>query len=242
MTQRQSQQLAGIIFVVVPVLINIPYSLLIADFHYPDILRQPPAEILLKFHEGGTGLILTWWAFGFIGIPLIYSLTVLHRILRREDTPYLVTGTVCGIIALIAQFVGLLRWTFVVPFLADTYALPTSSQAARDAAIVTFQAVHQYGGVVLGEHIGQLFTIIWMLLVSGAMLKSTDFKPWLGWMGILGACIYLLEQLELFATVIPQLPVLSVAGLIGSLMWLIWMMVIGVGILRMRAGAQQASN
>jgi len=136
MTQRQSQKLTGIIFVLVPILINVPYGVLIATFQYPDILRQPAGEILLKFHEGGSRLILTWWVFGFIGIPLIYSVIGLHYILQREDTPYLITGTTCGVISLIAQFLGLLRWTFVVPTMAEVYANPTSSQGAKDAAII----------------------------------------------------------------------------------------------------------
>jgi hypothetical protein len=233
-TKRQSTTLAGILFVVIPILINVPYGRLISGFHYPDVLRRPAGEILLKFHEGGPGLILTWWAFGFVGIPLLYALLVLHRLLQREDTPYLLTGTVCGLTALVVQFVGLLRWAFVVPVLANTYADPASTQSAKDAAIVVFQAVHQYGGVVLGEHIGQLFTITWMLLAGGAMLKSTFFRPWLGWMGILSGLVYLLAQLELFATVIPGVPVIAVAGLVGSLLWLIWMVLVGVRMLRMR--------
>jgi hypothetical protein len=236
MTQRQSQKLAGIIFVVIPILINVPYGMLIANFQYPDILRQPAGEILTKFHEGGSHLILTWWIFGFVGIPLIYSVISLHSLLRREDAPYLFTGTTCGVISLIAQFIGLLRWTFVVPSLADVYVSPASSQASKDAAIIGFQVVHQYGGVIIGEHIGQLFTVVWMFLVSAAMIKSTAFRPWLGWFGIISGVIYLLAQLELFATVIPGVPVISIAGLLGSLLWLIWLVLIGITMLRRRAG------
>jgi len=213
----------------------LPYSLLIANFQYPDILRQSAGEILSRFHEGGPGLILTWWAFGFVGIPLIYSVIVLHSLLEREDTPYLLAGTVCGVISLFAQLVGLLRWTFVVPILANAFVDPASSQATKDAAIITFQAVHHYGGVIIGEHIGQLFTIIWMFAVGAAMLKSSWFRPWLGWFGILSGIIYLLAQLDLFATVIPGLPVISIAGLVGSLLWLLWLILIGIRMLRVRA-------
>jgi len=240
MTQNQSHKLAGIILVAVPILINLPYTLLMVNFQYPDILRQPPSEILLQFHEAGTGLVLTWWAFGIIGIPLIYSVIILHSLLQRADTPYLVPVTVCGVISLLAQLVGLLRWTFVVPVLADAFVDPASSQATKDAAVIAFQAVHQYGGVVIGEHIGQLFTVIWMFGVGVAMLKSPWFKPWYGWFGILSGFIYLLAQLELFATVIPALPVVSEAGFIGSLLWLLWLVLIGIRMLRARAAAQLA--
>ncbi len=235
MTQQQSRKLAGIIFIVIPILVNIPYGILIASFQYPDILRQPAGEILVKFHEGGSRLILTWWAFGFIGLPLIYSVIGLHSLLRRDDTPYLVVGTTCGVIALVAQFLGLLRWTFVVPSLADAYVNPASSQATKDAAVIAFQVLHQYGGVVIGEHLGQLFTVVWMFLAGAAMMRSNVFRPWLGWFGIVSGVIYLLAQLELFATVIPGIPVISIAGLLGSLLWLTWMIMIGITMLRTRA-------
>jgi hypothetical protein len=235
MTSQQSRRLAGIILIVVPILINVPYSLLISRFDYPDILRHPAGEILARFHQGGPGLIFTWWTFGIIGVPLIYPVTILHSLLKREDTPYLVTGTVFGLLSLVAQLVGLLRWTFLVPVLADAFADPASSQATKDAAVIAFQAVHQYGGVIIGEHVGQLFTILWMLLSGIAMLNSPSMKAWLGWFGIVSAIIYLFAQLELFATVVRGFPVIPIAGLLGSLLWLIWLILVGISMLRMRA-------
>jgi hypothetical protein len=241
MTQRQLRLVVGAIFVAVPILINIPYTLLIVRFDYPDILRQPAGEILTRFHEGGAGLILTWWAFAIIGLPLIFSVIGLHQILHREDTPYLRAATVFGIVSCVAQMLGLLRWTFVVPILANTYADPVSSQATKDAASMVFQAVHQYGGVVIGEHVGQAFTIAWMLLVSAAMFRSPLFRAWHSWFGIVSALIYLMAQLELFATVIPQAPVIPAAGLIGSLLWLVWLILIGVNLVTLR-GAEHRNQ
>lgn len=237
MTQHQLRKVVGTIFIAVPILINIPYTMLITGFDYPDILRQPASDVLTRFHEGGTSLILTWWVFAIIGLPLIFSIVGLHQILHREDTPYLPTATIFGVTSALAQMLGLLRWTFVVPILATTYTDPGSSQAAKDSAAVVFEAVHQYGGVIIGEHIGQTFTIVWMVLVCAAMFKSPLFRPWLSWFGIVSALIYLTAQLELFATVIPQTPVVSAAGLVGSLLWLVWLILIGVKLVRLRAGA-----
>lgn len=73
-------------------------------------------------------------------------------------------------------------------------------------AEVTFDAIHQYGGVVLGEHLGQLFTIAWIVMVSAMMLRSTIFRPWLGWFGLFAAAVYSIAQLELIATVIDDFP------------------------------------
>lgn len=237
MSTTWHRRLAGIFFILGAVLVNIPYTLLIANFQYPDILREPPGYILTQYQAGGTGLVVTWLAFAWVGVPLLFAILILQKVLEREDTPYLSSGTLAGVIGGVAQMVGLLRWVFVVPTLAGIYTDPTASAATKEAVAVVFQAVHQYGGVLLGEHIGQAFTILWMLLVSFAMFRSSLFRPWLAWFGIVASLVYLLAQTELLATVIPGFPVVPQTGLIGSLLWLIWMIVTGIFLLR--ASTQQ---
>ncbi len=226
------RKLTGILFIAGALLVNIPYTLLIMNFNYPDILREPAGTVLTQFQAGGTSLIFTWLAFAWVGIPLFFAIILLQTVLDRADTPYLWSGTVAGIIGVTTQMIGLLRWTFVVPVLAGLYTDPTSSASAKEAAIVVFQAIHQYGGVVLGEHIGQSFTIIWMVLVSVALFRSPLAKPWLGWFGIVAAVVYAAAQMELLATVIPTFPVVPEAGLVGSLLWLAWMIVLGIFLMR----------
>ena len=172
MKSKWHRRLTGILFIVGAVLVNIPYTLLVMSFDYPDILRQPAGHILTRYQAGGTGLLLTWLAFAWAGLPLLLAIVMLQKVLEREKAPYLWSGTIVGVIGAIAQMIGLLRWAFVVPVLAATYTDPAAGAAAKEAAAVVFQAVHQYGGVVLGEHIGQTFTILWMLLVSLAMFRS----------------------------------------------------------------------
>jgi hypothetical protein len=234
MNATKHQRLAGILFIVGAVLINIPYTLLIMSFDYPDILREPTGTILTRYQEGGAGLTLTWLAFAWVGLPVLFAIVMLQKVLEREDTPYLWSGTVAGVIGGITQMVGLLRWIFVVPVLAKIYTDPASSSSMKETATVVFQAVHQYVGVVLGEHIGQIFTILWMLLVSLAMFRSYLFKPWLAWLGILASVVYSLAQTELLATVLPDFPVVPQAGLVGSLLWLAWLMITGIFLLRTR--------
>lgn len=236
------RRLTGILFILGAVLVNVPYALLIKNFDYPDILREPIGHLLTRYHEGGAGLLFTWLAFAWAGIPLLFAIVMLQKILEREDTPYLVCGTVAGIIGVLAQMIGLLRWTFVVPVLARTYADPLASDAAKGSAAIVFQAVHQYGGVVLGEHIGQTFTIIWMLVISSAMFRSDLFRPWLAWFGILAAAVYSFAQTELLATVIPDFPLVPEAGLIGSLLWLLWMIILGIFLVRAQTSAAHEND
>ncbi|HSF83071.1 MAG TPA: DUF4386 family protein, partial [Anaerolineales bacterium] len=130
------------------------------------------------------------------------------------------------------QMVGLLRWPFVVSVLARLYTAPQASEVTKEAVAAVFQAVHQYGGVVMGEHIGQAFTIFWIALLSLSLLRSSLFPRWLPATGFITACVYLLAQGELLATAMPGFPVWDLAGLLGSLLWLAWLIALGILILR----------
>jgi len=225
---KQYQKWAGFLFIAGAVLVNIPYTLLIVNFNYPDILREPSGDILTQFQAGGSGLILTWLAFAWVGFPIFIGVLMLGKILEGEDRAFASTATVFGIISLIAQIIGLARWVFVVPQLAAQYTDPTATEGSRAAIEIAFQVVHQFGGVLLGEHIGQFFAVAWMFTTSLIMLKSPLFKPWMGWFGIAASAVYLSAQTELLATSISSFPVVPEAGLVGSLLWLAWMIMMGV--------------
>lgn len=228
MSQFVFRKLAGIFFIVGALLVNIPYTLLIMNFDYPDILRQPTAEILTKFQAGGDTLIYTWFAFAWVGLPMLFGAIMLKQILTDEHAPFLETATTLGVIGFIVQVVGLLRWVFVVPALARLYTDPAADSATQAAVAAVFTAVHQYGGVILGEHMGQFLIILWMSMISGIMYKSKMFSKWIAVLGWVASAIYILAQTELLATAIPTVPVIDWAGLVGSLLWLVWMIVMGV--------------
>ncbi|MBP6811999.1 MAG: DUF4386 domain-containing protein, partial [Saprospiraceae bacterium] len=203
-----------------------PYTMLTIVFEYPDILRQDTASILTKFHAGGASLIWTWFAFAITGLPLLPAYIFLGQKLEGK-APLVRVATTIGVVGLIVQMVGLLRWTFVVPVLANTFVGATD-EATKTAAIVAFKTIHQFGGVILGEHLGQLFTIFWTVAISMSFSKLNLFPKWVNWLGFIGSFIYLLAQAELFATVMPGFPVWEMAGFVGSTLWLVWLVVVGV--------------
>jgi Domain of unknown function (DUF4386) len=228
MSTKQFRQLTGLFFIFGSILVNIPFTLLIMNFDYPDILRLPTAEILTRFQAGGNSLIYTWLAFAWVGLPLLFGVIMLKRVLEKEKSPFLEMATTIGVIGFIVQVIGLLRWVFVVPVLARLFTDPSTDSVTKAAIPAVFIAVHQYGGVILGEHMGQFLIIIWMSIISGIIYKSKMFSKWLAWLGWITSVIYLLGQTELFATAIPNFPVLDWAGLYGSLLWLVWMTLLGI--------------
>ena len=219
----------GLLLIAGAIGVFIPYTILTMTFEYPDILRQDTGTILTKFHKGGSSLILTWWTFAILGLPLLVAYILIGQKFENR-LGFIKWVTTFGVVSGIVQIIALLRWVFVVPVIANSYI--TGDIAAKTAAIISFQTIHQFGGVLLGEHIGQLFTIIWTVMISYAFIKLDIFSKWIGWLGIIASAIYLVAQAELFATIIPGFPAWDMAGFIGSTLWLIWLLIVGIKFLK----------
>jgi hypothetical protein len=194
MTTRSRVATAALL-IIVPVLFNLFFFLLQSTFGYPEILREPADTILRQFAAGGTSLVAIWYGFALTPALFIPAAVLLRRAFPA-DSPLLALATPFAIVAGVAQVLGLLRWPFLVPGLAQAYLDPTASDATRDAVLVVFSAFHQYAGVAVGEHLGYLATGAWTLVMAGAMLAGAPFRTWLGWIGIVAALGILAGLLE----------------------------------------------
>src|SRR3954449_3718245 len=157
---------AGLLLIAVPVGFNVAFTLLAARFDYPDILRRPSAEVLSKFRAGGTPLLLMWWAFMLTALLMVPLVVLLPGAVDLGDPPLVGVPTVLGVLAALVQFLGLVRWPFVVPYLAraDADAEAEVSAPRREAVDVVFQAFNRYLGVGVGEHLGYGLTGAWTTL------------------------------------------------------------------------------
>ena len=137
----------GLLLIVVPIAFNASFFLLQRAFEYPDILRQPTDDILRRFKAGGAPLRRLWYAFA-VSALLFTPVPILVQQVFGPDAPwYLAVGTLLGVLAGVVQVLGLIRWSFLVPSLADSYTDPHATPAIRESVAVTFQAFHRYVGV-----------------------------------------------------------------------------------------------
>lgn len=227
----KKEKTTGLLLIAGAIGVFIPYTILTMIFEYPDILRQDTGTILTKFHTGGSSLIVTWWAFAILGLPLLVAYILIGQKLETKLS-FIRWVTTIGVISGIVQIIALLRWVFVIPVIANSY-VSSADAAEKTAAIISFKTIHQFGGVLLGEHLGQLFTIIWTVMISYALIKLKLIPKWISWLGIIASAIYLVAQAELFATVMPGFPVWGMAGFIGSTLWLIWLVIVGIKFLKL---------
>lgn len=159
----------AIALIVVPVMFNWTFASLAKQFEYPEILRQPTSEVLAKFRAGGSKLVMTWWLFAMSALAF-GLVAVLMPVQLGLGTPLIVLIATLGLLASLTQFLGLVRWPFMVPHLARE--AEHANEAKLAAIDVVFQSLNRYLGVAVGEHLGYLFTGLWTAALGGALLSN----------------------------------------------------------------------
>jgi hypothetical protein len=94
------------------------------------------------------------------------------------------------------QFLGLIRWPFLVPYLAGADADADISPARRETIDIVFQSFNRYLGVAFGEHLGYVFTGGWSVLTGVALIQATNPPWWSGIAGIVVGALLMICSLE----------------------------------------------
>jgi Domain of unknown function (DUF4386) len=239
-TSRGLRRTTGGLFVAGAVAFAGAATVLSATFEWPDILREPADVVLPAFVAGGTSLIWTWFATAWTYAVLVVPILLLPAALGRRDDPALRVATYLGATSVVLSLIGFLRWVFVVPPLADSYvAGDATTRAAVEAA---WTAQHQFGGALLGEHLGQLLVIGWSVTLSIVILRRRILPRWLGVSGLAVSAVYLLNQGDILATAVPGFPVWDLAGLLGSTGWGLWVAALGVVLVRGSVGTDRPAR
>lgn len=224
---------AALLLIVVPIAFNLAFLDLGRTFDYPGILRREPAEILDRFADGGSGLLLRWQALLLSALAMLPLVALLAIVV---DAPVALTTVtiVIGSAAALVQAIGLARWPFAVPELARRYraAAGAGDEAERRSIEVTFVTLHRLLGVGVGEHLGYLLTGAWTLLAGASILASTVLPGWLGVIGLPIGTAMLLGALEFVGS--HERHGWALAGAIvpiAYIAWSLWLVAVGVVLL-----------
>ncbi len=226
------ERATGLLLLAMPLAFNVLFFLLGRRFDYPATLRQPTGEILRRFQAGGVTLKVIWHAFFLTAVAFVPLVILVGQVLAEDELAIVPLATTFGVLAAVVQFLGLIRWPYLVPYLARTFLDPASSEATRDAVAVVFQAFHRTLGVAIGEHLGYLLTGLWTLLIGVAMIQGDAFPAWLGWPGIVLGLALMVGSIE-FAGPFEERG-WGFAGMlvpIAYIAWSLWLIVAGVTLL-----------
>jgi hypothetical protein len=223
---------AAVLLLALPVAFNVAFGALAATFDYPDVLRRPTPEVLAQFREGGTTLLVWWWIFALTAAALAPLAVVLAAAMEGASETLLVLGATTGVLAALVQLLGLIRWPFVVPYLARVDAELDGDAARREAVDIVFQSLNRYLGVAVGEHLGYLLTGAWTVQVGVAVSQSDLAPTWFGALGVGIGLVLALCSLEFVGPA--ERDGWKLAGAttpIAYIAWSVWLVGLGVALL-----------
>jgi Domain of unknown function (DUF4386) len=223
--------LAGMLLIALPIAFNVAFGMLAARFDYPDVLRRPTGEVLAAFRAGGRSLVLLWWAFTLTALALAPAVVLLAGSIADADGTLLAVATVVGVLASLVQVLGLVRWPFLVPYLARVADEPGLSEARREAVDVVFQSVNRYLGVAVGEHLGYALTGAWTTLAGVALTQTAAAPAWIGGVGIIIGPVLALCALEFVGGRADGWKVAEKLTPIAYVAWSLWLAATGVALL-----------
>lgn len=222
----------GVLLISLPIAFNVAFAALAAKFDYPGILRRPTEEVLERFRAGGPGLVLLWWAFAMTAVLLAPLAVLLSSVLVGVDPALLAVGVIVGVLAASVQFLGLIRWAFLVPYLARAVEGPDATPARTEAVDVIFQAFNRYLGVAIGEHLGYLFTGVWSILVGVAIMQGMGLPAWIGLAGVIVGAVLALCSLEFVGPFERSgWKLAAVLTPVAYIAWSLWLVVTGIAVL-----------
>ena len=162
-------------------------------------------------------------------VPLV---VLVSAAIGDADPTLLGVATAVGVLAGLVQVLGLIRWPFLVPYLARAAAAPDATPARRETIDIVFQSLNRYLGVAVGEHLGYLLTGTWTTLIGIAITQGSDVPGWLGIPAIVIGPVLVLCSLEFAGRHEPSgwklaerlTPVAYIA-------WSAWLIALGVALL-----------
>lgn len=206
--------------------------LLAQRFDYPDVLRQPTDEVLRRFRAGGSSLVLIWWGFTLSAVLFAPLAVLVGTQLGDADRSLVVLAVVTGVLASLVQFLGLIRWPFLVPYLAREADGAAPGSARAEAVDVVFQSFNRYLGVAVGEYLGYTLTGVWSILTGVALIQTDAVPGWLGVIGVVIGPLFLLSSFEFLGRFEPS--GWRLAGQvtpIAYILWSLWLVAVGVAFL-----------
>ncbi len=214
---------AGALLVAVPLIFAAGFTGLQMTFDYPDILRHPAGEVLVRFASAGADLHIYWYAMMTAALGMIPASIASGLHFAKRDTLLASLALGFGVLAGLVQALGLIRWVILVPGLAANYVAPGAREMDQAITASVFEATNLYLGLGVGEHLGYLFTGVWTLLISALLFADRRLLSLIGFALSLAVMAGMLEPFGV--------PMAASINAVGYSLWALWSLALGVSLL-----------
>jgi len=177
-------------------LIVVGNLLLASAFNFPDILRQNPNERFTLFQANQGTIIPAYYMMSITSLLQVFMATAMYHLTKRGrlvDIFALTAGVLLGIF----QMLGFFRWVVLIPMLSTAYA---AQEASSETIFFLEKFANTYFGMTVGEHMGTLFTGLWLIALGIVLVKNNAFDKKLAWLGLISGVTLFIQSYESVAS------------------------------------------
>jgi len=199
------------------------FFILAPAINWPASLDAPPSDILPLILDR-SGAVFSGYLSYLIHAIVLIPLAVLLRGALGLSGGFATVAITLGVLAGFAKALGITRWLFLMPGLAEAWVDPATTEAEQAAIGVVYEAFNAYAGGV-GELMGVgLFAGSWTVLLSIALIRKGT--PLLGWAGLGSAVLLFSTLLSVVGIESPLMLTLS------GILWQFWTLALAIWLIR----------
>lgn len=224
---RKLQMSTGVLAVTSGSLFFIGFLLLKIFFGYPEMIRATPDVLLPKLYEQRHIVPYLYYVGVGIGGLCLFFFSLLARQLfaKKGENIWSYLASRCGMISGLLLYAGIIRYTFLFPYLAEQRVSGLHDPKTID---LMFQVANIYIGNSIAEHVEFTFTLLMLVFFSIANLQVRFARKWVSMLGFVAAAFIFYGNSEFLY----PLPGAFISNRIGSAMLAVWLISFGLSALR----------
>lgn len=215
----------------------IGFLLLKMFFGYPEMIRATPDVLLSTLYEQRHLVPYIYYVGVGIGGLCLFFFSLLARRLFAENGEDLWSylASRCGMISGLLLYAGIIRYTFLFPYLAEQRASGLYDPKTID---LVFQTANIYIGNSVTEHVGFTFLFLMLLLFSVANLRAGLAHKSVSGLGFAAAGLIFYGNSEFLF----PLPGAFVCNRLGSAALAAWLIAFGLSLMQRAIHKTQRSK
>jgi hypothetical protein len=192
MNTRTDYKTTALVFLGFFLLIIVGNLTLASSFDFPDILRKSAEERFALFQANQGTIVLAYYMMSVTSILQIYMAVAMYQITKKGRLADLFAVT-SGVLSGIFQTLGFFRWVILIPMLSSAY---TAQEIDSQTIFFLEKFANTYFGMTVGEHLGTLFTGLWLIALGAVLVKNNAFDKKLSWLGLVSGVALFIQSYE----------------------------------------------
>lgn len=192
MTSKTDYKTTALVFLGFFLLIILGNLMLASSFEFPDILRKSPDERFTLFQANQGTIVLAYYMMSVTSILQVYMAVAMYQITKKGRMVDLFAVT-SGALSGVFQIMGFFRWVILIPMLSNAC---NTKEVASETIFFLEKFANTYLGMTVGEHLGSLFTGLWLIALGVVLVQNNAFDKKLAWLGLISGVALFIQSYE----------------------------------------------